>query len=362
MLLERDPLERENSDVREIQSMLNKALENANKLYPSSSMLGYGCLNSYLNTLHIPNYNYHIPSDWEKIKEPLDGRFGKKTENAVKCFQTFSYITPNGKVDDETYNQLKGFSSIDFNNLQDQLLGQQIKVSNPSNLIDKLLEFEPYDSFAHDFCKFIDEVIKELDKLEKEETILKEQEDRYNKKRQKGQLKKQQCRHILNQLKIILTDSGNHKPNTKQVKICLEIAKNKLTERIDNLRKNKSKIILDKLPYKIAVIIKKYPRIIGYIRFLNKIPGLQWGKVIYHKYKSTEALWNGDFEKALEEDILCRIYLGTNIITDAFIVRGNFTGWLCCFILFLVLDYFLLNDSEDTLFPTRNFVRDIIKL
>lgn len=379
MLLKKDPLKRESSEVREVQEMLNKALDNVKRLAAADSSLPSlpPMLGEYPIVMQDRNLHHKkdVPIGWNIIQE--DGIFWTETENAVICFKDFFYLAREidaGVVGDTTYSKLKELSSInscdiqilgtqiyDSNNSHDtQILGTQI---NDSNLIDKVLEFVSNVSLAHELCKFIDDVIVGLEKYEEDVKVFKKQENRYEKSRKKGQLKKEQCKAILKELKQILVDTNDRKPpkpNTKQVEIFLKKAQEKLKERIDDLSKNKSKF-LDKLPYKIAVIIKKYPRIVDFIKFFNKIPGLQWAKVLYHLYKSNEAFGNRDFEKGYEELSLFLIFGATNIITDKFVESGNFRLWLICFILFFVLEYLYLNDSEDTLFPTRNIIRDLIK-
>lgn len=103
--------------IVEIQSMLNKALDNAVLLVKADSslptMLGDP---HYFQTLHHRNY---IPNGWSKINP--DGYFGSITENAVKCFQEFLYITQNGIVGETTYSFLSQLSSI--NSCPIQVLG-----------------------------------------------------------------------------------------------------------------------------------------------------------------------------------------------------------------------------------------------
>lgn len=107
--------------IVEIQSMLNKALDNAVLLVKADSslptMLGDP---HYFQTLHHRNY---IPNGWSKINP--DGYFGSITENAVKCFQEFLYITPNGIVGETTYFYLNHLASINYRDIK--ILGTGIQ-------------------------------------------------------------------------------------------------------------------------------------------------------------------------------------------------------------------------------------------
>lgn len=107
--------------IVEIQSMLNKALDNAVLLVKADSslptMLGDP---HYFQTLHHRNY---IPNGWSKINP--DGYFGSITENAVKCFQEFLYITSNGIIGETTYFFLSQLSSINYSSIN--VLGASIK-------------------------------------------------------------------------------------------------------------------------------------------------------------------------------------------------------------------------------------------
>lgn len=110
--------------VKEIQSMLNRALDNAVLLLKADSSLP-SLLGDphYFQTLHHRNY---LPNGWEKISE--DGRFGNETEKAVKKFQEFLYITVNGIVGNTTYTYLVQLSSI--NSCSIKILGIPITSKN----------------------------------------------------------------------------------------------------------------------------------------------------------------------------------------------------------------------------------------
>ena len=363
MLLERDPLERENSDVREIQTMLNKALENANKLYPSSSMLGYGCLNSYLNTLHIPNDNYHIPSDWEKIKEPLDGRFGKKTENAVKCFQTFSYITPNGKVDDETYKRLKEFSSIDFNAIQ--MLGEQMdddSIEKPD--LSKARTLKSLTDICVDILRIFTEndVKKKKDaceRLSKTTKELKEIYNEYNNKRETRRKKRRRDRNAQLYKKDYAEYLKKVNEKFKSNGYTSPYSKTKPNGRLlDEFKKTTKDFLLShRKVIKEAYEISNHALVMKLKNVLNKIPGLKFGLILDYLYYASEAIYNEDIDKAFEEIAMASYYCLETLGIDTISTKNAKAGFFIGFTMFFV-DYFFVNDSEDTLLPTRNVIRE----
>lgn len=61
----------------------------------------------YFEKIHHLEY---VPSAWNIIVE--DGLYGNDTENAVKCFQQFCYISINGIMGDYTQNFLKNVISL----------------------------------------------------------------------------------------------------------------------------------------------------------------------------------------------------------------------------------------------------------
>lgn len=120
------------SKVVEIQSMLNKALDNAVLLVKADSslpsMLGDP---HFFQTLHHRNY---VPNGWNILNS--DGYFGSITENTVKCFQEFLYITQNGIVGNTTYTKLKELSSINSCNIQ--ILGEPFS-QNSERTFNKII-------------------------------------------------------------------------------------------------------------------------------------------------------------------------------------------------------------------------------
>ena len=137
--------------VKEIQSMLNRALDNAVLLLKADSSLP-SLLGDphYFQTLHHRNY---IPNGWGKISE--DGRFGNDTEKAVKSFQEFLYITINGIVGDTTYSYLTQLSSINKANIKLIGDGVQLKQNNIS-----VLDGYEKESIGDVFIKVIKPIIE----------------------------------------------------------------------------------------------------------------------------------------------------------------------------------------------------------
>ncbi len=123
---------RVDSKVKEIQSMLNRALDNAVLLLKADSSLP-SLLGDphYFQTLHHRNY---IPNGWEKISE--DGRFGNETEKAVRKFQEFLYITVNGIVGRTTYDYLTLLSSASNCNIK--MLGNTIYPQKQQQSLGKI--------------------------------------------------------------------------------------------------------------------------------------------------------------------------------------------------------------------------------
>ena len=129
--------------VREIQGMLNRARYKAMALIRESSRLP-----SMLNDMYYCQKIHHrntIKSSWVTIAE--DGLFGEATENAVKCFQNFLFITENGIVGDHTYKALQNLLSLGM--INDSILyGSTPKpdtkinkaVRAATNFIDSLLD------------------------------------------------------------------------------------------------------------------------------------------------------------------------------------------------------------------------------
>ena len=105
-------------------------------------------LPSMLNDMYYWQKIHHrntIKSSWVTIAE--DGLFGEATENAVKCFQNFLFITENGIVGDCTYKALQNLLSLGM--INDSILyGSTPKpdtkinkaVRAGTNFIDSLLE------------------------------------------------------------------------------------------------------------------------------------------------------------------------------------------------------------------------------
>ena len=125
------------SKVVEIQSMLNKALDNAIALLKADSSLPTMLGNPhYFQTLHHRNY---IPNGWSKINS--DGYFGNITEKAVKCFQEFLYITSNGIVGETTYYFLSQLSSDKYSSIND-VFGSRIQIihDKTNNEYDDFIE------------------------------------------------------------------------------------------------------------------------------------------------------------------------------------------------------------------------------
>lgn len=137
--------------VKEIQSMLNRALDNAVLLLKADSSLP-SLLGDphYFQTLHHRNY---IPNGWGKISE--DGRFSNDTEKAVKSFQEFLYITINGIVGDTTYSYLTQLSSINKANIK--LIGDGVQPKQ--NNISVLDGYEK-ESIGDVFIKVIKPIIE----------------------------------------------------------------------------------------------------------------------------------------------------------------------------------------------------------
>lgn len=121
---------RVDSKVKEIQSMLNRALDNAALLLKADSSLP-SLLGDphYFQTLRHRNY---IPNGWVKISE--DGCFGNDTEKAVKSFQEFLYITVNGIVGNTTYSYLCTLASI--NECRIQIMGQPLQTGSKTTRND----------------------------------------------------------------------------------------------------------------------------------------------------------------------------------------------------------------------------------
>lgn len=134
MLLKKDPLKRESSEVREVQKMLNKALDNAKLLAAADSSLPSlpPMLGEYQIVMQDRNLRHknNVPIGWNIIQE--DGIFWSETENAVICFKDFFYLAREidaGVVGDTTYSKLKELSSI--NSCDIQILGGAI--NTPQN-------------------------------------------------------------------------------------------------------------------------------------------------------------------------------------------------------------------------------------
>lgn len=92
------PLEYDRN-VCEIQTQLNSALRNAYQLVECDSKYR----NLFISDCHYFEKIHHleyVPSSWRYIV--VDGYFGDDTENAVKAFQQFLYITVNGRVGEYT--------------------------------------------------------------------------------------------------------------------------------------------------------------------------------------------------------------------------------------------------------------------
>lgn len=129
--------------VREIQGMLNRARYKAMALIHESTRLP-----SMLNDMYYCQKIHHrntIKSSWVTIAE--DGLFGEATENAVKCFQNFLFITENGIVGDYTYKALQNLLSLGMINdsilygstpKPDTKINKAVRAS--TNFIDTLLD------------------------------------------------------------------------------------------------------------------------------------------------------------------------------------------------------------------------------
>lgn len=139
------------SKVKEIQSMLNRALDNAILLLKADFSLPSLLGDSHcFQTLHHRNY---IPNGWVKISE--DGRFGNETEKAVKSFQEFWYITINGIVGRTTYDYLSKLASI--NECSVRIMGKPLQISskNTRNDDSELLHrfIESIEVTGNNLCK-----------------------------------------------------------------------------------------------------------------------------------------------------------------------------------------------------------------
>lgn len=146
--------------VKEIQSMLNRALDNAVLLLKADSslpsLLGdphyFQTLNPNgldnaalllkadlsLPSLLDPRYfqtlphNNYIPNGWGKISE--DGRFGNDTVKAVKSFQEFMRISVDGIVGKDTYPKLCTLASI--NECPIQIMGHPLQTGSKTTRND----------------------------------------------------------------------------------------------------------------------------------------------------------------------------------------------------------------------------------
>lgn len=111
-----------NPSIREIQRELNLARIKAYQLVDADmeyrNLMMSDC--HYFEKLHHLEY---VPSAWNNIVE--DGLYGEDTENAVKSFQQFCYISVNGIVGDYTRSFLKNIISLHIPNKS------QIKATTP---------------------------------------------------------------------------------------------------------------------------------------------------------------------------------------------------------------------------------------
>lgn len=101
------------SAVSEVQNMLNIALTKANRLVECDAKYR----NLFISDCHYFEKIHHleyVPSSWHNIS--VDGYFGNDTENAVKAFQKFLYITENGIVGDYTKSWLRTLVNLNIPN------------------------------------------------------------------------------------------------------------------------------------------------------------------------------------------------------------------------------------------------------
>lgn len=149
-------LNKYNIEVVEIQSMLNKALDNAFLLVKADSSLP-SMLGDYHYFQTLPHRNY-IPAGWNKINP--DGYYGDITEKAVKCFQEFLYITPNGIVGDTTYSFLSQFSFINSGSIR--VLGTGIQHKKNYTYNDDYAFIIHFESSIKSCCEDASNKIKNI--------------------------------------------------------------------------------------------------------------------------------------------------------------------------------------------------------
>lgn len=133
-----------NPSVREIQRELNLARAKAYQLVHADKKYRTLMLSDchYFERLHHLEY---VPSAWNIIYE--DGLFGDNTENSVKCFQQFCYISVNGIMGDYTRSFLKKLLSIQIPNYSrigattPEARSNLSKKSKFSNVIEVLTSF-----------------------------------------------------------------------------------------------------------------------------------------------------------------------------------------------------------------------------
>lgn len=130
-----------NPSVREIQRELNLArikayqLVDVDKVY--RNLMITDC--HYFEKIHHLEY---VPSGWNNIVE--DGLYGDDTENAVKGFQQFCYISVNGIVGNYTRSFLKKIISLHIPNKS------QIKATTPDTR-----SHSPKNSKISDRCEIL---------------------------------------------------------------------------------------------------------------------------------------------------------------------------------------------------------------
>ena len=150
---------------------------------------------------------------------------------------------------------------------------------------------------------------------------------------------------IITQNGYVFPDFSNYKPNTAQCDEFFEAVKSLLLEKRNTINKA-------------YVTVNKISEILGPFRKIcDKIPGLKWFLCFDYVHRATLYLIDGDIEKCKEELYMAAWYLFENIITDFFLSKDIRVGIVIA-LAFFVIDYFFINDSDRTLLPTKNIIRD----
>ena len=136
---------RPDDNVKKMQQMLNVARGKADAIVAEDKRTtGIMLDRYYFQKIHHRDY---VPSEWKYISD--DGLFGPNTEEAVKGFQKFLFITENGIMGSYTMSYLKAFCSLNvpipkmlvsYNNIDNEYTIPLQEIESQESIVKKTLK------------------------------------------------------------------------------------------------------------------------------------------------------------------------------------------------------------------------------